>query len=96
MNDRDRLMVSKITERITNIEKSDIKTHYALQRILSILEDDSKSNSKGLISNINELREDVENLKYINKNIRKVSIFFLSIISGLATFAAKMIFFGSE
>lgn len=96
MNAKDREEIKELHILITELDKRGIKTHYTLEKILSILEDDDKSSRTGLVTQVSDLNKDVEKLMYINRNIRRVSIFFLSIVSGLATVAAKMWLFGNE
>ena len=96
MNARDREEIKALSVKLAELDKNGLKTHYAVERILNILEDDAKSSRTGLVSEVSQLNKDVEKLMYLNRNIRRVSIFFLSILSGLATVAAKMWLFGND
>lgn len=96
MNARDREEIKELSIKIVELDKNALKTQYAVEKILSILEDDSKSTRTGLVSQVSELNSDVEKLMYLNRNIRRVSIFLLSILSGIATVAIKMWFFGKQ
>lgn len=96
MNQRERDYIGELTEKLHEMEKKNIKTHFAVEKILSILEDDSNSSRKGVVSEVQQLNKDVEKLMYINSNIRRASIFFLSIVSAVMTMAAKIYFFGDE
>lgn len=96
MNQRDRHDIKELSDRIHEIEKANLKTYYSVSKILSILEDDANTSRKGIVSEVKQLNEDVEKLMFINKNIRRVSIFFMSILSALATLALKTYFFGKD
>lgn len=96
MNHRERDQIQVLNEKINEIEKSQLMITHSLDKILGILEDDSRTSRKGVVTQVRALEDDVEKLMYINKNIRRVSIFFLSIVSAVATIAIKSLIFGKD
>lgn len=96
MNHRERDQIQTLNDKINEIEKSHLKIVHSLERILDILEDDTRTSRKGVVTQVRQLEDDVEKLMYMNKNIRRVSIFFLSIVSAIATIAIKSLIFGKD
>lgn len=96
MNREDRKRLDDLGDRIDAIDSHGHNTNHKLARILSILEDDNTTSRMGLVSEVDQLNKDVEKLMYVNANIKRVSIFFLSVLSALSIFAAKIFFFGRD
>lgn len=96
MNQKEKSTVETLSDRIVDLEKTNIKLYNRIDRLVSVLEDDPNSTRQGLISQVNTLSEDVDKLIYMNQSIKKVSMFFLTIVSGIATFVIKMLFFPSS
>tara|TARA_R110002049_G_scaffold53852_7_gene150298 strand:- start:5154 stop:5438 length:285 start_codon:yes stop_codon:yes gene_type:complete len=93
MSEHDKNGINKILKKIEIVEAKNIKLYYRMEKILSQLEDDPKSNSKGLISKVNDLDNQVEKLLIMSSAARKVTIFIVTVLTGLTTYAAKLIFF---
>ena len=63
-----------------------------MEKVLGMLEDDSKSNTKGLISKVNDLDEQVEKLIVMNTAIKRASVFLITILGSIAVGAIKLLF----
>lgn len=86
--EKDQLTV--LFEKIENMDKKNIKLFYRVESVLDVLEDDKNSNTKGLITKVNNLDEQVEKLLQMNIAIKRASVFFFTILGSLATWAIKL------
>jgi hypothetical protein len=93
MNGKERIEIKEVLEKIKEVEAYNMKLYYRLEKVLGMLEDDPKSNSKGLISKVNDLDVQVEKLIVMNTAIKRVSVFVITVVGGLATYAMKLVFF---
>jgi len=93
MNAKEKIQISAVLEKISDLEANNTKLYYRMEKVLGLLEDDPKSNSKGLISKVNNLDVQVQQLIVMNSAIKKASVFVFTIVGGLVTYAAKLIFF---
>jgi hypothetical protein len=93
MNAKEQIQVNELYSKIETVEKHNIKLYYRMEKVLGLLEDDSNSNTKGLISKVNDLDSQVEKLIVMNSAIKKASVFLITILGGLVTYAAKLVFF---
>lgn len=92
MNAKESKSINELLKKIDKIEQHNVKLYYRMEKILGMLEDDSKSNTKGLISKVNDLDEQVEKLIVMNTAIKRVSVFLITIIGSIATYAIKLLF----
>ena len=93
MSAKEQVQISELYNKIEEGEKRNIKLYYKVKEIISLLEDDPRSNSKGLISKVNDLDEQVEKLLVMNSAIKKASVILFTILGSIATYAAKLLFF---
>lgn len=93
MNGKERIEIKEVLEKIKEVEAYNMKLYYRLEKVLGMLEDDPKSNSKGVISKVNDLDAQVEKLIVMNTAIKRVSVFVITVLGGLATYAMKLVFF---
>lgn len=92
MNAKEQKTINELLKKIDKIEQHNVKLYYRMEKVLGMLEDDSKSNTKGLISKVNDLDEQVEKLIVMNTAIKRVSVFLITIIGSIATYAIKLLF----
>ena len=96
MNAKERHTVDELKDAIFEMDKNNLKLHHKIERVIAVLEDDKMSSRTGLISQVKALNADVEKLMYMNRTLKRASMFFLSILSALATMALKFFFFSDE
>lgn len=96
MNAQDRKQIDKLFDKIEEVnksievsEKNSLKMYYKIDKILNTLEDDPNSNSIGLITKVNQMEKDVENLVNSNLLVKRASVFLLTIAGGIITFIIK-------
>ena len=63
---------SQITDLITSLDKHNIKINNKIEKILTTLEDDPKSNNVGLISRVNDLNHEVEKLRGLSVGLKRI------------------------
>jgi len=85
MND-DKTKLTGLLKKLEEVDKRNIKLYLKMNRVLNILEDDSTSSSVGLVSRVNELEEMVSKLMVMNVALKRVSVFFITVAGGVATF----------
>tara|TARA_R110000744_G_C19047000_1_gene527377 strand:+ start:65 stop:355 length:291 start_codon:yes stop_codon:yes gene_type:complete len=90
MTANEKTQLAELFEKIDTMDKKNIKLFYRVESVLDVLEDDKNSNTKGLISKVNDLDAQVEKLLQMNIAIKRASVFFFSILGGLATWAIKL------
>lgn len=90
MTAKEKQELSSLFSKIDRMERKNIKLFYRVESVLDILEDDKNSNTKGLITKVNNLDEQVEKLLYMNTAIKRASVFFITILGSLATWALKI------
>lgn len=93
MNAKDKMEFKDLAEKIDTVDKNNLKLYHRMEKILSILEDDSHSSSEGLITRVNNLNKQVDNLMVMNKAIQKVSVFLIGIVGSISTYFLKIFFF---
>jgi hypothetical protein len=96
MNARERNTVEGLRDAVNEMDRSNLKLVHKIERVIAILEDDPMSSRTGLITQVKSLTQDVEKLMYMNRTLKRASMFFLSILSALATMALKFFFFSDE
>lgn len=96
MNARERNTVEGLRDAVNEMDRSNLKLVHKIERVIAILEDDPMSTRTGLITQVKSLNQDVEKLMYMNRTLKRASMFFLSILSALATMALKFFFFTDE
>lgn len=96
MTKREMMSLESLKDTIFEMDKNNLKLRHKVEQVINVLEDDTKSTRTGLITQVRKLNEDVEKLMYLNTALRRVSIFFVSILTAIATFAVKAYFFGEE
>ena len=96
MHARERHVVESLKDAINQMDKNNLKLHHKIERVIAVLEDDPNSARTGLITQVKQLNEDVEKLMYMNKTLKRASMFFLSILSAMATMALKFFFFNDK
>lgn len=96
MNARERQTVESLKDAINELDKNSLKLYHKVERVIAVLEDDDKSTRTGLITQVKQLNEDVEKLMYMNRTLKRASMFFLSILSAMATMALKFFFFNDK
>lgn len=92
MNAKESKTIAQLLDKVEAIEKHNIKLYYRMERVLGILEDDPKTNTKGLISKANDLDEQVEKLIVMNTAIKRVSVFFITLIGSAAAYGVSLLF----
>lgn len=90
MTAKERDQLATLFNKIDTMDKKNIKLFYRVESVLDILEDDKNSNTKGLITKVNNLDEQVEKLLHMNVAIKRASVFFFTILGSLATWALKI------
>lgn len=96
MNARERHTMEGLRDAINEMDKNNLKLHHKIERVIAVLEDDPMSTRTGLITQVKSLNQDVEKLMYMNRTLKRASMFFLSILSAMATMALKFFFFSDE
>lgn len=96
MNARERHTVEELKTAIFEMDKNNLKLHHKIDRVINVLEDDKMSTRTGLITQVKQLNADVEKLMYMNRTLKRASMFFLSILSAVATMALKFFFFNDK
>ena len=96
MTKNEALSLDSLKDMIFEMDKNNLKLRHKVEQVINVLEDDSHSTRTGLITQVSKLNDDVEKLMYLNKALRKVSIFFVSILTAVLTFAVKSYFFGDK
>ena len=96
MNARERNTVEGLRDAVNEMDRNNLKLVHKIERVIAILEDDPMSTRTGLITQVKSLNQDVEKLMYMNRTLKRASMFFLSILSALATMALKFFFFTDE
>ena len=91
MNARESQSINELLEKVEKIEKHNIKLYYRMEKVLGMLEDDPKSNTKGLISKVNDLDEQVEKLIVMNTAVKRASVFLITIIGSVAAWWIKIL-----
>ena len=96
MNARERNTVNELKTAINEMDKNTLKLHHKIERVIDVLEDDPMSTRTGLITQVKQLNQDVEKLMYMNRTIKRASMFFMSLLSGLITLVIKHFFFSNK
>jgi len=96
MNARERHTVEELKDAIFEMDKNNLKLHHKIDKVIDVLQDDPASSREGLITQVRKLNSDVEKLMYMNRTLKRASMFFLSILSALATMALKFFFFNDK
>ena len=86
MNISDREVMSNFKEKVTLLTKKTNSLDKKVDKILAALEDDQYSSSTGLITEVNELREQMMTLMYINRSIKRVFWWLMAILGSILTF----------
>lgn len=93
MDAREKKQLQDLTDKLKGLEKRNVKLYYRMEQVLSKLEDDDKTNSIGLISTVNQLEKQVNDLLIMNSAIKKLTVLFFTIVGTVATFVIKRFFF---
>lgn len=96
MTKKEMLSLESLKDTIFEMDKNNLKLRHKVEQVINVLEDDTRSTRTGLITQVRKLNEDVEKLMFLNSALRRVSIFFVSILTAIATFAVKAYFFGDK
>jgi hypothetical protein len=88
--------LESLRDSIFEMDKNNLKLRHKVEQVINVLEDDSHSTRTGLITQVSKLNDDVEKLMHLNTALRRVSIFFVSILTAVITFAIKSYFFGDK
>ena len=96
MTKKEMLSLDSLRDSIFEMDKNNLKLRHKVEQVINVLEDDSHSTRTGLITQVSKLNDDVEKLMSLNTALRRVSIFFVSILTAVVTFAIKAYFFGEK
>ena len=93
MNQKDRDQMTNFKTKVDDLAKKQQSLNKKVDRILIVLQDDSYSNSTGLVSDFNELKEATKDLQrqmvqmmYINRSIKRVFWWLMGILGSILTF----------
>lgn len=92
MNAKESKSINELFNKVEKIEQHNLKLYYRMEKVLGMLEDDSKSNTRGLISKVNDLDEQVEKLIIMNSAIKRASVFLITILGSVAVGVIKFLF----
>ena len=86
MNTKDREVMSNFKEKVTALTTKTNLLDKKVDKILATLEDDQRSSSIGLITEVNALRDQMMALMYINRSIKRVFWWLMAILGSILTF----------
>ena len=89
MNVKDREQMTNFKLKVDTLAKKQNSLDKKVDKILAVLEDDRYSTSTGLISEVNELNEQVQKLMYVNGTIKRLFWWIMGIFSTIVGFLAK-------
>lgn len=92
MNKQDREKMDFFGGKLEELSSKTVGLDHKVDRILRVLEDDKNSTSLGLISEVNELKRAVKNLMYINRTVKRMFWWIMSIVSAILIFLIKRLF----
>jgi hypothetical protein len=92
MNSVDRKEMSDIKSKIELLEQNQTNMSKKMDRVLMALEDDRNSNQTGLITKVNDLKDEVERLMYLNASIKKVFWWIMGIVGSIVGLLIKALF----
>jgi len=99
MNQKDRDQMTNFKTKVDELNKKQNLLTKKVDRILTVLQDDNYSNSTGLVSDFNELKEVTKDLQkqmvqmmYINRGIKRVFWWLMGIFGSILTFLLTTLF----
>ena len=92
MNKDDRIKMEFFAKSLSKMDEKTTQLDRKVDRILRVLEDDQYSNNTGLITEVNDLKDAVDKLMYINRNVKKIFIWLLTVSTGILVFLLKRLF----
>ena len=99
MNQKDRDQMTNFKTKVDELNKKQNLLTKKVDRILTVLQDDNYSNSTGLVSDFNELKEVTKDLQkqmvqmmYINRGIKRVFWWLMGILGSILTFLLTTLF----
>ena len=92
MNQKDRESMSNFKTKVDDLRDKQLDLDRKVDLILRTLEDDKYSSSTGLITEVNELRDQMMKLMYINRGIKRIFWWIMGIVSSILTFLLTTFF----
>ena len=92
MNQNDRAVMSNFKTKVDDLRTKQIDLDRKVDLILRTLEDDKYSSSTGLITEVNELRDQMHKLMYINRSIKRIFWWIMGILSTCLAFIINNFF----
>lgn len=92
MNKDDRTKMEFFAKKLSTMDERTTQLDRKVDRILRVLEDDQFSNNTGLITEVNDLKDAVDKLMYVNRNIKKLFSWLLGIFTAVLVFLIKRSF----
>jgi len=89
MNKDDRNKMDFFAKKLSTMDERTTQLDRKVDRILRVLEDDQYSNNTGLITEVNDLKEAVDKLMYINRNVKKIFTWTLGVFTAILIFLIK-------
>lgn len=84
--------MSNFKTKVDDLRDKQLDLDRKVDLILRTLEDDKYSSSTGLITEVNELRDQMMKLMYINRGIKRVFWWIMGIVSSILTFLLTTFF----
>tara|TARA_R110000796_G_scaffold118129_5_gene231502 strand:- start:334 stop:621 length:288 start_codon:yes stop_codon:yes gene_type:complete len=92
MNQNDRAVMSNFKTKVDDLRTKQMDLDRKVDLILRTLEDDKYSSSTGLITEVNELRDQMHKLMYINRSIKRIFWWIMGILSTCLAFIINSFF----
>lgn len=92
MNQNDRAVMSNFKTKVDDLRTKQMDLDRKVDLILRTLEDDKYSSSTGLITEVNELRDQMHKLMYINRSIKRIFWWIMGILSTCLAFIINNFF----
>ena len=92
MNQNDRESMSNFKTKVDDLRDKQLDLDRKVDLILRTLEDDKYSSSTGLITEVNELRDQMMKLMYVNRGIKRIFWWIMGIVSSILTFLLTTFF----